>query len=405
MPITNITPSRVTGNYFYIRSSDRHLFALGGITVRVLTPHIRAFPANVNPKGEGTEPFTVHCPDLFRISNMPLLPLRDGDVVHYEVDSEGVRITNVKKPGTSAPPRPTSKTQILGGYRGPASRRSTTFRQRQNQTLEETLSTSTPPKLPGYLEENKNRIISQAVQFLPPWKRSYDRYTAPVMERLREAFPDRKITRQDLIQLFASWDDPVLGLVATMVWGMISTGGRAGDHLQSLLDMEEDVLKMKMERLRTLIRDGELERAFQECSPGGPLKFNGVDYAFFTKLFCFIGHAPPALQPSPLILDSRTSSAFFVLGAQAAPELPWTVLCNAAPLHKNKSATWRARPTPIIYKVFVNWFDHWARSLGCPALQLEQFVFGISRNTRAGGSPLNPRTQLENLGKSLFPRA
>jgi hypothetical protein len=259
------------------------------------------------------------------------------------------------------------------------------------------------PQLPSYLKENKSRILSLPPQTLSPWNCGYDRYTAPVMERLRESFPDRNITREALIDLFASWDDPVLGLVATMVWGMISTGGLRGENLQPLLDMGEVVLKQRMEGLRELIRHGELKRAFQDCAPGGPLKLNGVDYAFFTKLFCFIGHVPPTLNPAPLILDSRTSSAFFVLGAQAAPELPWEDLCKTAPLHANKPATWRVQPTPAIYQIFVTWFNHWALDLGCTALQLEQFVFGFSKKTQAGKCPSNPRTQLENLGKTLFP--
>jgi hypothetical protein len=224
------------------------------------------------------------------------------------------------------------------------------------------------------------------------------------MGRLKNAFPGKSITRNDLISLFDSWNDPVLGLVATMVWGGISTGGRTGDHLKLLLDMGERVLRQRMEDLRLLIRHEELEQAFQQCSPGGDLKLNGVGYAFFTKLFCFIGHVPPALNPAPLILDSRTSSAFLVLGAQAAPDLPWTDIFNTAPLHKNMPATWHTHssPTSDTYKVFVSWLNHWAIRLGCAALQLEQFVFGASKRTRAGKNPTNPRKELEELGKELF---
>ena len=402
MPITNITSARVAGNFFYIKSVDRRLFNLGRTTVRVITAEVRELPATVNPQPGGIQPFLVHCPELFRTNVPPLLPLQDGDVVQYEVGSDGVRITNIQKSGAENPPIPTSRTQIQRGNQSTRAPRSTTYRQRPNPTAERALSQSPVPQLPSYLEENKSPILSLPPQTLSPWNCGYDSYAAPVMERLRESFPNRNITREALIDLFASWDDPVLGLVATMVWGMISTGGQRGDNLQPLLDMGEVVLKQRAEALRELIRHGELKRAFQDCSPGGPLKLNGVDYAFFTKLFCFIGHAPPTLNPAPLILDSRTSSAFFVLGAQAAPKLPWTDLCKTEPLYENKAAPWRSPPTPALYTVFVNWFNHWAGSLGCNALQLEQFVFGISRNTHAGKSHRNPRTQLENLGKTLF---
>jgi hypothetical protein len=43
--------------------------------------------------------------------------------------------------------------------------------------------------------------------------------------------------------------------------------------------------------------------------------------------------------------------------------------------------------------------------LGHAALQLEQFVFGTNKKTRLGSSPSNPRTELEELGKTLFPRS
>lgn len=403
MPFTNITPARIAGNFFYIKSGDRHLFTLGRTTIRVLTPGVRAFPATVNPKTGGIEPFLVHCPDLFRTNIPTLLPLQDSDVLHYQVDSGGVRITNIQKSGGGNPPTQTSRTQIQRGNQSTRAPKSTNYRQRSSHAAEEALSKADVPKLPSYLEANRSRILNQPHQTLPPWNCGYDRYAAQVMERLRTAFPSRQITREYLIKLFTAWDDPVLGLVSTMVWGMISTGGQRGDNLQPLLNMGEVVLKQRMEGLRELIRHGELKRAFQDCAPGGPLKLNGVDYAFFTKLFCFIGHVPPKLNPAPLILDSRTSSAFFVLGAQAAPKLPWEDLCKTVPLHANKPATWRVQPTPAIYRTFVTWFNHWAHDLGCTALQLEQFVFGFSKKTQAGKCASNPRTQLENLGKTLFP--
>lgn len=405
MPSTNITPARVSGNFFYIQSRDRHLFELGPTTIRVLNPEIRAFQATVNPQTDGTEPFLVHCPELFRTHVPSLLPLRNGDVLQYEVGEDGVRITQIQKAGRGNPTPPTANmphpvAPTTRPKPGPAPQRHLSYK-----APEDALSEHPVPPLPEYLEENRTRILNQAPQLLPPWNRSYDCYQAAVMNRLQKAFPSRKITRNDLIELFASRADPVLGLVATMVWGMISTGGLAGDHLQLLLDMGEDVLRHKMESLHALIRRGELERAFQECSPGGSLKLKGVGYAFFTKLFCFIGHVPAPLDPAPLILDSRTSSAFLVLGAQTAPELPWTNLFNTAPLHENKPATWRIPPTPKTYKTFVNWFNRWANTLGCSPLQLEQFVFGTSKKTQAGKCRSNPRTQLENLGKRLLPPA
>jgi hypothetical protein len=162
--------------------------------------------------------------------------------------------------------------------------------------------------------------------------------------------------------------------------------------------MGEEELKKKLTALRVLIRSGDFEGAFMNCSPGGNLKFEGIDYAYFTKLFCFIGHADTVLSPAPLILDKWTSNAFLVLGCQAAPNIPWTQIFNTA-----QPGTWRTRPTSATYRVFVSWFNHWAALLDCTALQLEQFLFGHSRKTRLGQRPENPRNQLIELGRNLFP--
>jgi len=120
------SPERLTSHAFHqhhprphcrklpLHQVGRNLFTLGPTTVRVLTPGVPEFPATVNPQTGGIQPFLVHCPELFHTSVPPLLPLQDGDVVQYEVGSDGVRITNIQKSGAENPPIPTSKSQILG---------------------------------------------------------------------------------------------------------------------------------------------------------------------------------------------------------------------------------------------------------------------------------------------------
>jgi hypothetical protein len=257
------------------------------------------------------------------------------------------------------------------------------------------------PPLPDYLRVNRHRILALGVQELPEWKPGYDNFHQPVMQRLRYAFPNRRISRADLEALFESWHDPVLCLVAAMVWGGISINGVGGDNLTPLLNMGEFVLRARMEALRALIRSGAFEKAFKDCSAGGSLKFVGVDYAFFTKLFYFIGQVPPVLNPAPLILDRWTSNAFLVLGRQVCPALYWQEWFNNQPLHDAKPANWRGNPGANKYRLYVAWFDHWAQLLGTSAAQLEQFVFGWDRRG-AGNVWWNPRIQLIGLGRSLF---
>ena len=257
------------------------------------------------------------------------------------------------------------------------------------------------PPLPDYLLINRHRILALGVQKLPKWNVGYDNFHQPVMQRLRYAFPERRISRADLVVLFESWHDPVLCLVAAMVWGGISINGVGGDNLTPILEMGEPVLRARMEALRALIRSGSFEKAFKDCSAGGSLKFTGVDYAFFTKLFYFFGQVPPVLNPAPLILDRWTSNAFLVLGRQVCPSAAWGNWFNIQPLRDAKRANWSINPGANRYRLYVAWFNHWAQLLGTSAAQLEQFVFGWDRR-HAGNVWWNPRNQLIRLGRSLF---
>jgi hypothetical protein len=410
MPSTNITPARVAGKFFYIQVGDRPLFTLGPTKIHLPGPNGPVLQATVNPEPSGTVPFTAHCPDLFRPGSYPLLPLQDGDVVDYVVKPGGIHIIQVQRTAASQPTRnsfpPRTDPTEVAHTRRPAGARTSprqALGRRGNGKSPNALILHLDPPLPDYLNVNRERILNQCTQKLPAWDPTYDSYDAPVMQRLRDKFRNKEITRDDLIRIFTDWNDPVLGLVATMVWGGIRAKGKKRNHLHSLLQMGEDNLREKMERLREIIRSADLERAFKECSSGGDLKLNGVGYAFFTKLFCFIGNVPPVLNPAPLILDKWTSNAFLILGAQAAPKIPWKDLFDTAPLHQDQPATWLEPPAAAIYRVFVSWFNHWAGLLGCTPLQLEQFVFGIRRRTKAGKEPQNPRNELIEPGKTLFP--
>ena len=257
------------------------------------------------------------------------------------------------------------------------------------------------PPLPDYLRINRHRILALGAQALPPWNAGYNAFNQPVMQRLRYAFPEGRISRADVVALCESWHDPVLCLVAAMVWGGISTGGITGDNLTPLLAMGEPALRARMEALRGLICAGAFEKAFVDCSTPAALKFHGVGYAYFTKLFYFLGQVPPVLNPAPLILDKWTSNAFLVLGRQVCPSPEWQTWFDTDPLCSDKPAKWQMVPDGQMYRLYIAWFNHWACLLGTSAAQLEQFVFGWSL-AGAGNVPHNPRNQLIALGKSFF---
>jgi hypothetical protein len=259
------------------------------------------------------------------------------------------------------------------------------------------------PPLPAYLLLNRHRILALGDQNLPQWQPGYDGFAEPVMQRLRYAFPERRISRADLVALFEAWHDPVLCLVATMVWGGIRHRGNGpNNHLAALLAMGEQNLRDRMEALRPLVRSGAFEKAFGDCTRPNRLKFSGVGYAFFTKIFYFLGQVPAVLHPAPLILDKWTSNAFLVLGRQACPSNKWREWFNTDPLCEGEPAKWNSAPGEYQYRLYVAWFNHWARELGTSAAQLEQFVFGRSRKDVEGRAWSNPRNQLIALGKTFF---
>lgn len=267
---------------------------------------------------------------------------------------------------------------------------------------EDCLSLYRSPPLPDYLRINSHRILALGDQQLPQWKPGYDSFQEPVMQRLRCAFPEGRISRADVVALCESWQDPVLCLVAAMVWGGIKHRGMArGNHLASLLAMGEEALRSRMEAIRPLVRSGALERAFRDCSDENRLKFDGVRYAYFTKLFYFIGQQRPILHPAPLILDKWTSNAFLVLGRQACASPTWQEWFDTKPLCDGDPAKWKHLPNDHKYRLYVAWFNHWALELGTSAAQLEQFVFGWSRQG-PGNVPWNPRNELIALGRTFF---
>lgn len=254
------------------------------------------------------------------------------------------------------------------------------------------------PDLPPFLQQHRADIVAVSAQVLPTWSSAYDQFDHPVMVKLRAVFPQRILGRADVLGLYQQWRDPLLCLIATMVWG-----GIRPEHLNLLLAMGEPVLESLMQRLLPLVRSGAWERAFQECGKGGPGKMDGVDYPYFTKVFFFMGQITPVLNPAPLILDKWSANAFLVLGRQICERYAWDNLFNLEPLLQGDPALLKPhRVDGMLYRIYVAWFNHWAGLLGVTAEALERYVFGISRRAATGGLPSNPRNALTALGKSLF---
>lgn len=246
--------------------------------------------------------------------------------------------------------------------------------------------------VPSYLIENRERIATLGAQELPRWNRHYEIVEGAPMNRLRARFPDRTITRADLVELYSSWSDPVLALVATMVWGLIDTTKKK--RLQSLLGMPEEELTQRLTAIRELVRNGRSDEAFRRCSADASIILPGVGPSYFTKVFHFVGQVEPLLKPAPLILDKWTGSGFYALSRQVPAVGSLDKFFYLTPLRRNDAALFSRHEgrSAELYSLFNRWMNYWADRLDVAASKLEQFIFG--RSFKLDRTPDNPRRQL-----------
>lgn len=249
--------------------------------------------------------------------------------------------------------------------------------------------------LPKYLKDSQKRICALTDQNLPPIGKAYSGWNEPQMQRLYKAFPKKSIQRGGLIKLYADWGDPVLAAVATFVWGYIDT--QKDDRLQQVLGVEEDDLCEKLNCIRDLVKNGELEKAFLSCCRCGENCIPGVGMSFFTKLFFFVGAADSLVNPKPLILDRWTTNAFFALRGQSKGTTDlrglFTIPSMEA-LEKYKAIALKSDVAvqAKAYVEYVTLMNDWAAQLNVTPEKLEEFVFGI--DLRRCKSANNPRNEL-----------
>lgn len=410
---SHITKARIAARIIYVEVPARPLLPNGPTRVHLPPPSTAVFQATVNPF-DGVPNMVVHCPLLYqRHAADPLLPLQLGDYIDYEITNYEIFIMQIRRggraptlppapPRRAVPPSPSQQAHVVP--------RSAASAPNSDSDFDACFSLHQLPSLPSFLSANIKLIRALPLQVLPKWDRSYDAIKHPVMERLQKQFPSQQISRGDLIALYTGWKDPVLCLVATMVWGGIDAKRDNEEknkvsHLRALLNTPEDKICSTMNQLRALIRAGAFEAAFHACE-NGALKLPGVGHSFFTKLFFFIGQVAPVLTPAPLILDKWTAHAFCILGAQVCPSPRWSQMFDLTPLHKSKpdAVVLHTSAAAELYRPYVAWMSRWAQQLDVPAAKLEQFIFGVSRKTKAGKSKSNPRGQLIQLGAELFPK-
>jgi hypothetical protein len=255
------------------------------------------------------------------------------------------------------------------------------------------------PGLPAYLHKNIERIKNLKNQDLGNYSDSYRGSSHPSIKLIYQRFP-KKITREDIIELYTNWEDPVLAFYATMVWGMIDVHKK--NRFLSIQKQKSDRVEKIMNDLKEKITQSNFSQAFESCFKSGSNFIDGVGPSYFTKIFFFIGQADDKLTTKPLIMDKWTINAYFALKCDLSeigsikskfnlPSLKSLNKYKAIPLRYNLLTQ------KEVYDDFVSKLNSWSNIIGVNPSKLEQFVFGI--DLRRDKSPFNPRIELLEIAK------
>jgi hypothetical protein len=260
-------------------------------------------------------------------------------------------------------------------------------------------------RLPQYLSENKSRILNLKPQNLGSWSANYDN---PIFESFNEyaefkqRFPEKTVTRQDIINLFAQ-GDIYQGFIATMVWGYINAsrpktkgGGRESTNLYRALSYPKSKLVDSIRAAESWLVNNDIAIAFNHFILGAKYKIPGVDYRYFTKIFFFLGETNPAIATKPLIFDRWTQNAFYSLLLQSYPTETRSFFRGLKTPTKEgtpgEALVRRGKKLTQAYERYVFLMNQWAAELGVSAGDLELFVFG--QDLRKDPSVNNPRREL-----------
>ena len=110
------------------------------------------------------------------------------------------------------------------------------------------------------------------------------------------------LNRQDVVNYFQQ--DLYRGFIVTMLWGhkhIMATKG-----FRTIIDTNKNDIVQKLDNVKALIVNGNIEAAFLSMFSGEPNQIDQVGYSFYTKLLYFMCKAfAPNTSPLPLIYDSH----------------------------------------------------------------------------------------------------
>lgn len=259
--------------------------------------------------------------------------------------------------------------------------------------------------LPRYLVSEKNRILTAKPQEIFMWNSSFDKFrTYNDVQELYELFPNRDLQRNDVIRVFDR--DCYKGFIAAMIWGGINaskpiTKGGVDTPFYRLMQEPKQRVVDAIGYAKEKIINGDIVELFTSFSQNGRFKLAGIDAAYFTKLFYFLGEVESRnVLLKPLIWDKWTSNAHCALLLQTQKNVGMPMYLGI-----NKHYDYAinlpsgAYKSKLYYQYLVD-FNQWAHELGVDAGRLEEFVFGVS--LKKNKMPGNPRIDLWKIIEQYY---
>lgn len=230
-----------------------------------------------------------------------------------------------------------------------------------------------------------------------------DRLSEAHRRELEYNFPDKIITKKQVVKLFSDDSTTKTGILACLIWGGINPylRGKSLSHYQEFLTYFSTSLDDSVTHLKSDFMEGRYRDAYKRFYDGA-YKILYVGPSFYTKIFYFLGQSMPELNVKPLIFDKYTKLAYYSLLKVMYSELPsierYDLFKHMEFKEKNRDVKISTKLLPEVYEAFVFDMNEWSQEIGVTPTRLEEYLFGYPLN-RKKGIVCNPRKDMLEIAR------
>lgn len=244
---------------------------------------------------------------------------------------------------------------------------------------------STRPMVPHFLTLHLDQIINADDIRNMPWNSSFDHEVYghfKVMQVIYRLFPDKKIRLNKIVEqlLEGQW---YAAAIATLIWGGVNAStptDKSKSNFHQVLSYPEDRLTDHLAHIQSLLRIGDLRKAFQLMQTD--YKIPGVGYPFFTKLFYVLGAADDQIPVKPLLLDRWTINGYYaaLLTLGSAKIEKFFPDQDIVPTPPGSIHPRSGQILTELYESYVYDLRSWAAELQVKPAHIQNFMFGEALN-------------------------